>query len=684
MSNGSQSHSQVPKVVLTATGKIIVTGEVYGFGIGKRVEVSGYITQNNGAYIPFSYMAEVMPPVDGDLPYVTAEIDSAELDHQKDITVVMKVSETWPSVLVSAGPDPTIGIQAAWKTKNGLTFNYWGTANPGTAVASNDLQLPGAVPLQGTAATDTSRLGPSSYRWSGSEITELKHGRWWDRISLVKTGDLADAAIAGRFTKMLPDLPPAEFPPDDLWLLADEMTSKREATPASDGGNGPENDKKIAAAYTYLGQFTDHDLTFDPTSSLREFLDLSQINALQDYRTPRFDLDSLYGRGPADQPYLYDTDGVRMLPGEPLSGNPFDPGAFQVPRGPNHRALIGDPRNDENRIVSQLHSIFLRFHNQVAAHLGEHASFQEIRERVRWHYQWVLVNDFLPAIIDGSTLSGIFPDPYHTAPVPALRLSALGKSLNLMPVEFSVAAFRFGHSMIRAEYQLNTAIQRPIFSPDRDDLGGFRPIPKGWAIDWQRFINLGDGANPQAGGGLPDQAARTTQMASKIDTSLVSPLRDLPSQIAPNQPMLALRNLQRGATFGLPSGQAVAKALGLTPIPDDELVIGKATAHAKRKPLVKIAKSFACNAPLWAYILSEAQVTSWQKAKPRANKNDVPITLGPVGGTLVAGVFAALLQGDPTSYLNQAAKFSPIPDFTPDGKTFGLAELIKVALRPTK
>jgi hypothetical protein len=669
MSNGSQSHSQVPKVVITDGGEIIVTGEVLGFEIGKRVEVSGYITQTNGAYVPFSQMANVKSPTNGALPFVTAEIKSADLDPQKDITVVMRVSERWPSVLVSAGPDPTTGVQASWKPKNGLTFN-WDPSNPGTAAVRSELQLPG-----------TSRIGPSSYRWSGSEISELRHGRWWDRIDLIKD-DLADAAIAGRFTKLLPHLPAAEFPPDDLILLADEMTPVREAPPTPDGGLDPEDDRRITAAYTYLGQFADHDLTFDPTSSLREFLDLRQIKALPDYRTPRFDLDSLYGRGPADQPYLYDSDGVRMLLGEPMSGNPFDPGAFQVPRGPNDRALIGDPRNDENRIVSQLHAIFLRFHNQVATHLGEGASFQEVRELVRWHYQWVLVNDFLPAVINGSTLSSIFPDPYHTVPVPALRRSPLGKNLNLMPVEFSVAAYRFGHSMIRPEYRLNEKIQAPIFATDRDEtaLGGFGPIPKGWAIDWQRFINLGDGA----AGGPPDQADRNTQMASKIDTSLVSPLRHLPDEIAPNQPILARRNLERGATFGLPSGQAVAKALGLEPIPDDELVIGKATAHAKRKPLVRIAESFACNAPLWAYILSEAQVTSWQRAKPRANKNDIPITLGPVGGTIVAGVFAALLQGDPTSYLNQADKFVPIRDFTPDGETFGLAQLINAAMRPTK
>src|SRR5262249_17807893 len=131
-----------------------------------------------------------------------------------------------------------------------------------------------------------------------------------------------------------------------------------------------EEDSEITAAYTYLGQFADHDITFDPTSRLRELLSPAQLDTLADFRTPRFDLDNLYGRGPDDQPYLYAEDGIHIQLGDRMSGNPFDPDACEVPRGPNGRALIGDPRNDENRIVAQLHAIFLRFHNHVADHLA--------------------------------------------------------------------------------------------------------------------------------------------------------------------------------------------------------------------------------------------------------------------------------------------------------------------------
>ena len=476
--------------------------------------------------------------------------------------------------------------------------------------------------------------------------------------------------MAGRFTVLFPRLCPAAFDPADLRLLADVMTSRRDRRPAAGTGPDPGEDRAISAAYTYLGQFADHDLTYDPTSSLRRSLDRAQIEKLADFRTPRFDLDNLYGRGPADQPYMYAPDGIRMLLGRRLSGNPDDPHAVQVPRGPNDRALIGDPRNDENRIVSQLHAVFLRFHNRVADELGKGASFEEVREQVRWHYQLMLVTDFLPAIIDGETYGRVFGDLYH--PVPGMR--ELRSGLRLMPVEFSVAAYRFGHSMIRPEYRLNAAIERPIFTtnPSSDataDLGGFRPIPDGWAIDWNRFIVLAD------------PVVRRPQHAFKIDTSLVSPLRHLPERIAADPSMLALRNLERGNIFGLPSGQDVARALGVDPIPDDKLMIGKAAAGARRRPLADIAPGFAGKAPLWAYILSEAQVTSWDKADPGIPRDDVPIKLGPVGSGIIADVFAALLIGDRTSFLYADRPFRPIPKFARDG-AFGLAELINAVLCP--
>jgi Animal haem peroxidase len=522
-------------------------------------------------------------------------------------------------------------------------------------------------------------------------MTGLYHGTWWEQHK----NEHPSEVMNGRFTQLLKGLDSAQFDLPDLKLLARRMTSARERNPNPEGERDPE-EGKIPAAYTYLGQFVDHDLTFDPTSTLREFLEPEEIDTLADFRTPRFDLDNLYGRGPADQPYMYEPGGIHMLMGERMSGNPFDRDACDLPRGPNGRALIGDPRNDENRIVAQLHATFLRFHNQVADYLtktnGKRPGFDDVRQQVRWHYQWMLVTDYLPMVVNDETYQSVFSDPHKPT---VLKLPVPETGLKLMPVEFSVAAFRFGHSMIRPGYRLNTTVERrPIFSRNRGfrgraddaaDLGGFRSIPSDWAIDWQFFIDLEQpGATPAATGPLPDRIERSPQMAYKIDTSLVSPLAHLPPRIAKDPSALALRNLQRGVAFGLPCGQEVAAVLGEKVIADKDLVVGKATAkdQKKLKPLMQIAEGFAGKAPLWAYILSEAQVTSWERASSTGSVDDIPIKLGPVGGRIVAEVFAALLDSDRTSYLKQKTPFSPIKKFTRDGR-FGLAQLINVALGRT-
>jgi Animal haem peroxidase len=638
------SNSQVPRIVLNQNDTISIEVSVYGFEAGTPVEISGQATQANGAIATF-YSVQAMPKHnEGESAaiWVTSipVVPPKKFGTGFPVTVVARAAEAWISTLGAADlgnipntPDGSVP-KGAWESGD----NY-----------------SSAVVLSSPAAP--------------SPDAQLRHGKWWDRVKR----DPLDAVVGGRFTRLFPDLPGARFDQADLELLAAAMTAPPEDDPVRETGPDPEENPGIPAAYTYLGQFVDHDLTFDPISYLRERLSKSQLRALVDFRTPRFDLDNLYGRGPDDQPYMYEEDGVHLLLGQLMPGNPFDPEAAQLPRGPNGRALIGDPRNDENRIVAQLHAIFLRFHNKVVDLLGgkNHVSFPEVRRQVRWHYQWILVNEFLPVILQEQTYKSVFPDPYNPAPaVPRL----LENDLKLMPVEFSVAAYRFGHSMVRPRYRLNQAIERPIFSSgpgDTADLGGFRPIPADWAIDWPFFINLGHAAG---------QAA--PQLSYKIDTSLVNPLGQLPAQVASDPSSLALRNLMRGATFQLPSGQRVAKALGVPPLADEELVIGKAVTGSPNKPMTKVAPGFANNAPLWAYVLSEAQVTSWKNADSGLAGNDIPVRLGPVGGRLIAEVFASLLRGDRMSYLYAEPAFQPIADFKHNG-TFGLAELINVALGHT-
>jgi len=221
--------------------------------------------------------------------------------------------------------------------------------------------------------------------------------------------------------------------------------------------------------------------------------------------------------------------------------------------------------------------------------------------------------------------------------------------------------------MVRPIYRLNPSTQRlPIFNSSGvgESLVGFRQFPTNWAIDWGLFFDMG-GATPSGPGRI--------QPAYKIDSSLVDPLAKLPTSVASNPSSLPERNLLRGWRMALPSGQAVARAMKLTPIADDDLRVGKAIEDdaASNQRLVDISPRFADNAPLWYYVLAEAQ--------QQFVNNGTPIRLGPVGGRIVSEVFIGLLMADSHSYLRQNPNFRPHKAFTPSDGKFGMAELLRTA-----
>lgn len=469
--------------------------------------------------------------------------------------------------------------------------------------------------------------------------------------------------LEGRFGRLFRNLPAFDPPLDaegePLRALAESM---REAVPEVQpesqwAPTREEVDSTIPAGYTYLGQFIDHDITFDPVSSLQRQND---PEALHDFRTPRFDLDSLYGDGPNNDPFMYDADidagRTTMLLGRNESGE------FDLPRNvlsaaangdPRGRALIGDPRNDENIIVSQLHLLFLRFHNRTVElvrseqpALEKDNLFEEAQRVVRWHYQWVVVHDFLGRVVGEDVVNSILaPRKYAVAGGEAsVRRVALEfyrwQRAPFMPVEFSVGAYRFGHSMIRPTYKINDPVpELPIF-PDSPTPGrfeafhGFRPLPPKWTIDWQFFFETGDGSK--------------LQMARKIDAKLAAPLFHLP-ELDPAE--LAFRNLLRGKRLGLPSGQRVARAMGIEPLEDSEL------------GLTEISAVFAGNAPLWFYVLKESEKLGVGG-------------LGPVGGRIVAEVLLGLLKGDSFSYISVEPNWEP----TLGGTDFAMPDLIRFTL----
>lgn len=405
-------------------------------------------------------------------------------------------------------------------------------------------------------------------------------------------------------------------------------------------------DSIIPAGYTYLGQFIDHDITLDPFSTFDCEQDPCKI---QNFRTPALDLDAIYGRGPAVDPFLYDHSadlgeaaGVKLLigtntdtgPGGPrgADGNPGIPTNFDVPRTSDLTAIIGDPRNNENLLVSQLHHAMLKFHNAVVDHLiatgnsGDNL-FEKARSIVTYHYQWVVIYDFLKRIVGDAVLNLIKNGPQRF-----FKFEEHEKIF--MPVEFSVAAYRFGHSMIRSDYQINESDFNPaslaqLFEFVRVPL---LPVLSNWAVDFNRLF--------ETGSDLP------INFAKKIDTHLSKQLEDLPGVDPADKIMrtLAIRNLLRGLAFGIPTGQSLAEYMGGIPL--SETMIKEHASAKELEILYQYDGLLLKKTPLWYYVLKEAELTGGNN-------------LGQVGARIVTEVFFALLESDEKSFLHAKDGFVP-------------------------
>jgi hypothetical protein len=478
--------------------------------------------------------------------------------------------------------------------------------------------------------------------------------------------------------------PLGEFRPDPEGLIAlGRAMGDTQATKHADN---------IPAGYVYFGQFVDHDLSFDKNTHKLNLDPLNPEDALS-LRSPTLDLDSLYGLEPSVVKEtdlgkrVYANDGVRLRVGETqLESSELIVGRFpatellyfnDLPReghpDKKQAAAILDPRNDENLAVAQTHLAFIKFHNAVVDHFekemaaaGQTVSpdvlFTKAREAVIQHYQYIILKDYLPKIIDPAILNDVLDNG-----VQHLRFSRNEEPL--MPVEFSVAAFRLGHSFINSSYEWNS-----VFT---SSAGGFRPaslfvhlfsftgfgssnlfsqnaLPSSWIIDWRRFYDFRDFNDIEAVQGF--------NLARKIGPSVISELMSLepfPGEDDPHLRTLPVRSLLRGRLLGLPSGQSVARRLGL---PANYL----SEEITKHHPAILRDFGFDRSTPLWYFILLEADVLNHGKF------------LGPVGSRIVAETFVALIKRSKISILPRADSGQPTfkPYLGRPDKKFSMAELL--------
>ena len=486
-------------------------------------------------------------------------------------------------------------------------------------------------------------------------------------------------AFPGAFGRLFPMLPPFASASDALraalqdigkqggLLDANDALSQGPVAliinPSFNGNNPPTNPDNFThtAGTHFMGQFMDHDMTFDASSPLGVATDPT---ISQNSRTASFDLDSVYGRGFIADPQFYDpADPVKFLVG---FGGTFEdlPRNMDVyPGAPNPAtAVIGDPRNDENLMIAGLHAAFLKFHNHAVDYV--HAQgysdpttvFLRARLLTTWHYQWMIVHEFLPLFVGQALVDDILTNgPQFYSP---------NTGQGFIPVEFQTGSYRFGHSMVRPSYRANlkgdlnmTPFFGLIFDPsqhpedlsppqpelaDPNDLSGGARAPRRF-IGWQTFFDFSDG---------------NVKPNKKIDTTISSPLFTLPLRaIPPHTAPVALpqRNLLRHLTWSLPSGQAVARHMGVTPLSSSYFA-----------ELATYGFGLDTSTPLWYYVLKEAgatettQPTLVPSPPPTATTTGTGLRLGPVGGRIVGEVILGLLTSDATSYLSAQPGWRPV------------------------
>lgn len=428
----------------------------------------------------------------------------------------------------------------------------------------------------------------------------------------------------GRFGRMFPGQQPLYTNPLNLGKIG-------AAHGPMDGGHQADKTDTVPLGMVFLGQFIDHDITLDTTSQLNR---VNVPESIENFRSPSLDLDCIFGEGPEDEPFLYEKkSGKLLLLTGAINKNHGQAEELQkhdLARTAEGVAIIGDPRNDENRIVSQLQLAFIKCYNahyqQIEFDFPEKSPkeiYELARQKLTWQYHHIILNEFLPLMVGEATLQQVLAEGrkyYKPCHAPYI------------PVEFSGAAYRFGHSMIQNFMRLKTG--GPPFELFSPEIGqGFRPVKDlQEVVDWAAFFDI-DG---------------THQLAGKMDTKLAPDLLELPPFV-PAPRSLATRNLMRGQSFLLPSGETVAKCMKRK---EEEIKYVKDYAQSL---VAGHGVEFSNGTPLWFYLLAEAECIGRQDL----DGNKPGEGLGPVGGIIVAEVLVGLIEMDENSFMSNDRNWVP-------------------------
>jgi len=406
---------------------------------------------------------------------------------------------------------------------------------------------------------------------------------------------------------------------------------------------------KIPAGYTYLAQFVDHDISLDSLARRMPWENLD-LSAVKNLRNPVFDLETIYGNeAEEDSPYL-----EANLPFLKLGQTSFDstskiqkPIAQDLPRNPAGAAEVPDKRSDENLLIAQTHVAFIKFHNAIASEIGGSADktaiYKEARRTAIRHYQYLILRDLLPKIVRKSVLDDVLENGNR------LYLPDAGDSF--MPLEFSVAAFRMGHSMVRNKYNLNRIQKTNLsdlqaFTGNGSIIARTKKLPGDWLIDWNLFYNLTDWGNP------PENFNFALKYNPEIASGLGNFLGAVGYKRASSVPAL---DLFRGRLFDLPTGQmAVRKLREILPDPHKPEIVP--ALKIKEFLPAGLEKVFGEETPLWFYFLAEARQFETEE------------TLGTAGSRIVAEVFIELLKRSPHTILTSGAPTAL--NFPADGERF--------------